>query len=151
MNEPPPAQALWIARSAAEGRSGFSDLGYFSLRHLADFSSEEVYWLTRLKSNCVLYDKEGKRFSLVEFLKKQHSDKIDLPILLGSEEKLPCRLIAVRLPEEIANQRRRKIRTDAREKGRTPSKRRLAAEGFASPKHRGPTGIFTRPMSRPKF
>ena len=115
MNEPLPSQALWIA-----------DLGYFSLKLLADFSSYDVYWLTRLKSNCVLYDREGNRSSLVEFLKKQRSDEIDLSILLGAEEKLPCRLIAVRLPEKIANQRRRKIRALAREKGTTPSKRQLA-------------------------
>jgi hypothetical protein len=115
-----------------QGRSGFSDLGYFSLTLLANFSDDGVYWLTRIKSNCVLYDKEGKRFSLVEFLKKQRADKIDLPIFLGSLEKLPCRFIAVRLPEKIANQRRRKIRTDAQKKGRTPSKRRLAKSvGFA--------------------
>ena len=115
MNEPLPAHALWIA-----------DLGYFSLKLLADFSSEEVYWLTRLKSNCVLYDKEDKRFSLVEFLSKQRADRIDSPILLGNEERLPCRLLAIRVPEEVANQRRRKIRADARKKGRTPSKRQLA-------------------------
>ena len=66
------------------------------------------------------------RSSLVEFLKKQRSDEIDISILLGTKEKLPCRLIAVRLPEKIANQRRRKIRALAREKGKTPSKRQLA-------------------------
>jgi hypothetical protein len=49
MDEPLPSGALWMA-----------DLGYFSLTLLADFSSEEVYWLTRLKSNCVLYDKAAK-------------------------------------------------------------------------------------------
>jgi len=95
MNEPLPQQALWIA-----------DLGYFSLTLLADFSSHDVYWLTRLKSNCILY--EDKRFSLVEFLNKQREDKIDIPILLGAEARLPCRLLAIRLPEEIANQRKRR-------------------------------------------
>jgi hypothetical protein len=109
-----------------QGRSGFSDLGYFSLKLLADFSSKGVYWLTRLKSNCVLYDKENKRWQLVDFLNAQPADEIDQTILLGADKRLECRLIAVRLPEKIANQRRRKIRADAREKGRTPSKRRLA-------------------------
>jgi len=97
MNEPLPQQSLWMA-----------DLGYFSLTLLANFSDDGVYWLTRIKSNCVLYDQEGKRFSLVEFFKKQRADKIDLPIFLGSLEKLPCRFIAVRLPEKIANQRKRR-------------------------------------------
>ena len=115
MNEPLPAQALWIA-----------DLGYFSLTLLADFSADDVYWLTRFKSNCVLYDKEGKRWELVDFLNAQRVHFIDQTILLGSDKRLECRLIAVRLPEKIANERRRKIRADAKQKGRTPSKRQLA-------------------------
>ncbi len=69
MDEPLPSGALWIA-----------DLGYFSLTLLADFSSEEVYWLTRLKSNCVLYDKD--------------SNAVRLPAVQGNAFRafFPCRI-----------------------------------------------------------
>jgi hypothetical protein len=125
MNEPLPAQALWIALRRSRALF-FADLGYFSLTLLADFSADDTYWLTRLKSNCILYDKEGKRWELVDFLNAQRADEIDQTILLGSDKRLECRLIAARLPEKIANERRRKIRALAREKGKTPSKRQLA-------------------------
>jgi len=88
-------------------------------------SSDGVYWLTRVKSQCIIYDQEGNKYDLVDFLKKQSDNRIDQQILLGVKDKVSCRLIAVRVPEEVSNERRRKIRAYARKKGRTPSKRQL--------------------------
>lgn len=54
--------------------------------------------------------------------------KIDQAIELGASDRLRCRLIAWRVPEEIANTRRRKIRATAKRKtGREPSEAALAA------------------------
>jgi hypothetical protein len=110
----------------SKGSLRIADLGYFSLADFAQMDSEGAYWLSRVKSQCIVYDQEGNKYDLVEFLKRQSSDKIDQHILLGAKDKLPCRLLAVRVPQEVANQRRRKIRENARKKGRTPSKRQLA-------------------------
>jgi hypothetical protein len=49
-----------------------------------------------------LYDEQGNQYNLVEFLKAQDCDEIDKSILLGVNEKVPCRLLAVRVPDEIA-------------------------------------------------
>ena len=70
------------------------------------------------------------KYHLDQFLKRQSSDIIDQQILLGAKKKVPCRLIAVRVPDNVVNQRRRKIREYARDKGRTPSKKQLALAGW---------------------
>jgi len=56
---------------------------------------------------------------------KAHKDKLDMPILLGLKERMHCRMLARSLPEEVAKERRRKIRADASRRGKTPSKSQL--------------------------
>ncbi len=41
--------------------------------------------------------------------------------LIGTTHRLPCRLIAVRAPQEVADRRRQHAHEQARKKGRTPS------------------------------
>ncbi len=49
-------------------------------------------------------------------------DTIDLNCYIGATQKLPIRLVALRLSEEQANSQRRVIRRDAKRRGNTPSK-----------------------------
>ena len=44
-----------------------------------------------------------------------------MSIWVGEKERLPCRLVAYRLPDEVVANRRRKARISARKKGRQPS------------------------------
>ena len=50
----------------------------------------------------------------------------DEPLRLGLEERLPCRLLAVRAPQAVADERRRKLRAAAKREGRVPTRERLA-------------------------
>ena len=52
--------------------------------------------------------------------------EIEMSIRLGVKAQLPCRLLAQRVATEVANKRRRQIRRMAKNKGKTPSKKRLA-------------------------
>ena len=48
-----------------------------------------------------------------------------MSIELGSRERLPCRLFAFRVPDEVAARRRQRLHEDTRRKGRSPSQQRL--------------------------
>jgi hypothetical protein len=48
-----------------------------------------------------------------------------LPVRLGAKQKLPCRLLAVRVPEAVAEERRRKLHYEAGCKGQAVSQARL--------------------------
>ncbi len=58
---------------------------------------------------------------------QQDSSVIDCPVQLGVTAQRPARLIAVRVPPEVANERRRRLKADAKRRGQTLSKMRLAA------------------------
>lgn len=112
--------------SLPQGALRLADLGYFSLDDFASMNCNSVYWLTRVKSQCIVYDQQDNKYDLEQFLKTQSGDIIDQQILCGVKKKVKCRLIAVRVPNNVAIKRRRKIREYATNKGRTPSKRQLA-------------------------
>lgn len=104
------------------------DLGYFVLEVLAKLHEQGVFFLTRLKLNVKIYDEHGiKELHLVKLLKKYGS--LDLAITLGQKLKLPVRLVAIPLPEKIAQERRRKAHTN-RDRRLNPSKDHLYLMGF---------------------
>lgn len=100
---PLPAGALHLA-----------DLGYFDLDRFAALSQRQVYWLTRVQTNTRLYDEAGHLWTVPELLAAQTTDRVDLPIALGSRHCLPARLVAVRVPPAVAAQRRQRMLKKAR-------------------------------------
>jgi hypothetical protein len=103
-----------------------NDLGYFSLDAFGDIDNQEAFFLSRLKVQTVLYDADGQRLNLASFLKEQPEQSVDLPVRMGAQHRLPVRLLAIRVAEAVANERRRKLKAEARRKGQTVSKMRLA-------------------------
>lgn len=59
-------------------------------------------------------------------LARQQQESIDLPIEVGVEQRVPCRLLAQRVPPAVAAERRRRLRAEARRKGKMVSAARLA-------------------------
>jgi hypothetical protein len=110
----------------APGVLRLADLGFFDLAVLASLTAQRAHWLTRLQVGTVALDGAGQRLDLVALLRQECKRTLDLPILLGVEERLPCRLLAERVPKEVADDRRQRLRTDARRRGQTVSPRGLA-------------------------
>ena len=108
-----------------KGSLRLADLGYFSLDLFDDLNVQGVYWLSRLQIQTGILDPSGQRLDLVKYLEDQVSAEIDLPILLGVRHRIPCRLLITRVPQEVADQRRRRLREQARSRGQTVSKKRL--------------------------
>jgi Transposase DDE domain len=63
---------------------------------------------------------------LLEWLRAHAESQFEESVRIGQVEQLPCRMVVVRVPPEVADERRRKARETARRKGRTPSVRHLA-------------------------
>jgi len=85
------------------------------------------HFLSRLQFGTQVLLGEGSRVDVLRWLGTQRGPFVDQPILLGQEQRLACRLIAWRLPEEQANRRRQKLCQETRSKrGREPSVERLA-------------------------
>ncbi len=109
-----------------KGSLRISDRGYFTLSVFAAMTAAGEYFLSRAQFGThVLH--AGLAVDVLAWLAKQAGPFVDVSVLLGQEQRLPCRLIAWRLPPEQANRRRQKLREETRNKrGREPSMERLA-------------------------
>ena len=109
------------------GSRRISDLGYFDTEVFERIARQAAFWLSRLQFGTSVFSPQGTLLRLLEWLAQQAGPVVDQAILLGAERKVACRLVAWRVPEEVANRRRQKLIDEARRKsGRTPSRERLA-------------------------
>lgn len=109
------------------GSLRISDLGYFDTAVFERMGRQGAFWLSRLQFGTSVFSTLAGPVRLLSWLAEQACAVVDEPILLGAERKLACRLVAWRVPEEVANRRRQKLIEAARSKsGRTPSAERLA-------------------------
>ena len=107
------------------------DLGYFDLSRFAALDEQKVKYLSRLQHGTHVFDTDGNRLDLLSFLREQEVRLVDRKVLLGVSERLPCRLIAIRVPEEVANRRRQDAREKAKNKGRVPTAEYLELLGWS--------------------
>lgn len=101
-----------------------ADLGYFALSVLADLAAQHVFWITRIQVHTAVFH-HGERLDLCRWLGKRNVPSIDLPVEVGANERLPCRLLAVRCPEEVVRRRVAAVKKDAKRRGRTASQAQL--------------------------
>jgi hypothetical protein len=108
-----------------KGSLRITDLGYFKLEVFGQFAATGSYFLSRLDPTCLLFDEAGQPLDLLAWLQRG-SACLDQPIQLGKQHRLPVRLIALRVPHEVAEARRAKMQREARDRGQSISARRLA-------------------------
>lgn len=110
------------------GALRITDLGYVSLARLAALTARGVLALCRLPAHVVAFDAAGRRWEAAALLAKhgRGAEAVDLAVTLGVAERVPCRLVARRVPPEVAARRRRQWRQAAKREGRAVSKARLA-------------------------
>ena len=104
------------------------DLGYFVLDTFAQMQHRSIFFLSRLKNGVLIYDQSGQQeIDLVKLLKKHNP--LDCQVTVGKQTKLSVRLIALPLPDEVANQRRRKAKKN-KDRRLNPNKAHLFLMGF---------------------
>ena len=104
-----------------------ADLGYFNIPVLKKIEQSNAYFLTRIQHHTKIHV-DGVKYDLVTWLNSQEEGTVDHRIEIGLKERFPCRVIAYRVPEELANRRRQKLIKATRSKsGRQPSAGSLAA------------------------
>jgi hypothetical protein len=118
------------------GSLRIADLGYFDTEVLANIEKAGAFWLSPLLTGTNVYDLQDvknqdgtkrEKLDLFHWL-RSNGPVIDRQVWIAGC-RLPCRLIAFRLPQKVANCRRRKLRAQVRRKhgkGAVPSAERLA-------------------------
>lgn len=116
-----PAGSLYLA-----------DLGFFSLERLAAIAHQAAFFLSRFKLHTRVWTADGQRWDdVVALLDAQGTDVVDLAVWVGARRAVAGRLVAVRAPQEVVDQRRRRLRAAAKRDGRTVSAAQLAAAAWS--------------------
>jgi hypothetical protein len=99
--------SLWIA-----------DLGYWNLKWLRSVSQRGVSFLMRYKAGIVLWS-ENQRLDLLAVLPKVVGQRLELRVEVGASKQVRgVRLLAERVPDEVARQRQARIQADADDHGK---------------------------------
>ena len=115
---------------AAAGTLLVYDLGYFDVSRFAALDAQKAKFISRLQHGTGVYDTDGVQLDLMSFFRGQKVSLVDQMILLGATVRLCCRLVAIRVPQEVANRRRQEAREKAKKKGREPSAEYLELLGW---------------------
>jgi hypothetical protein len=86
-----------------------ADLGYFSVNTFSEIEEKKSYFLSRYFKNTHLYNvNTNGLIHLREHLIQAPTETVEFPVHLG-QIKFPCRLVAMKLPEEAYQQRLKNI------------------------------------------
>jgi hypothetical protein len=111
-----------------------ADLGFFALWRLCRLARRrgggKRFFVMRLQYGTGLYTRSGHRIELRGILPQEEREAKEIGVLLGKQAKLPVRLLMVRVSEEVAEQRRKRIREAAQDQGRQPSEDVLYLAGW---------------------
>jgi hypothetical protein len=118
---------------ARPGSLNLMDLGHFNLSHFKAMDDQKAYFLSRYKHGTSLLTPQGDKIDLLALLQEDCPSQLDQPVLLGQQKhhQIPCRLVAFRLKQEVADQRRRKAKAAAKRRGQTVSPTTLALLDWA--------------------
>jgi len=108
------------------GSLNIADLGFFNLSHFAQIEQGQAYYLGRYQSGTCLFEPDGRTIDLLHLLRHHPEPVLDQNVLLGKKQRLACRLVAFRLPQAVADQRRYRAKQAAKRRGQTISPTTLA-------------------------
>jgi hypothetical protein len=107
------------------------DMGYYKAEWFQRMDDAGVFYLSRLKPEVKIPREDGgPPMGLDEFLRGVRGPVFDKTIRVGAGRGYNTRLVAVRVPEEVAAERRRKLHEEARKRKKTPGALRLALAGW---------------------
>ena len=138
------------------GSLRLADLGYFSLKTLEKLSEANVFWITRLKVRCSLFDATGEPFCLQKWLKTNTADTFETDITIGKTTRLKARLVAQKLSEQETQKTPQRYQAPCKTekyhafKGTTPTRRMEYLYHKCRSRYTHPrtnNGYRTRPMA----
>jgi hypothetical protein len=109
-----------------EGGVYLADNGYFGLEWLQAHASEGRYALMRPRANTAFFDLSGKRLDLLSIGPKEVGATLDRSVKIGGKVRWQGRLIMIRVPEEVAELRRERIKRTAQRHSREADPQHLA-------------------------
>jgi hypothetical protein len=103
------------------------DMGYYKAELFGKMDAKGVFYLSRLKPEVKIPQEDDQLSAgLDEFLRGVRAPIFDKTIRVGAQRDFVTRVVAVRVPEKVAAERRRKLHAEANRRNKTPSALKLA-------------------------
>lgn len=123
-----------------------ADLGYWRLETINQIDQAGGYWLSRLKNTLTITTAEGKTWDILDFLQTvPEGQPVDCPVQVSLQSPTPARLLAIRVPQAVADQRRRKLRAQAKRRQQPLSHKTLALADWTILVTNVPLSLLTLP------
>jgi hypothetical protein len=118
------------AKPLPKGSLLLEDMGFLCGARLQEYVDQGVYFLTRVPYWTAFFVKSrtGKgfeRLGVARWLRRAKGSCLSRDVWVFHREKLKLRVLAVRVPDEVAEARREEVRKDAKKRGRAVSQKKL--------------------------
>jgi Transposase DDE domain len=126
--KPDQAYSPMLPDLVAKDDLALADLGFFKVETFRQYHEKGAFYLSRfLVRTTIRHAGTRELIDLGEVLRYVNGNVFELGVIMGKEKKeqTPCRLLCLRVSEQVANERRRKLLKVAKKKGRTPSQAHL--------------------------
>jgi hypothetical protein len=111
-----------------QGSLNLQDLGYFKISRFLTIINANAYFISRYKHNTNIYLEAGsstkaeksqeRPITLKELTKGMEVNEVrSKEVYIGMQERLPVRLVMQKVPKNVSDKRKRKLREDAQKKG----------------------------------
>jgi hypothetical protein len=107
------------------GSLSVKDLGYYDLERIAQRRQAGAYTLTRWQAGTHLFSLDRKHLTLRRLLPQRVGQMKEVHVLVGARQRHPMRLLLLKVPKKIGNQRRADLLADAKRRGQTVSEETL--------------------------
>lgn len=114
-------QTIDLVRS---GDLTIRDLGYFALDYFKKIVKARAFFLSRLNTKILVYQKKEDKLQELDFakvyqrMKAADIQRLDQKVYIGEKEKFPVRLIIELVPEEVVATRIQRVNKCNKKKGR---------------------------------
>lgn len=105
-----PLQTIDLPR----GSLRLADLGYFKVKVFEQLNRQGVWWVSRLPARSGIWQ-DDHVVHVADWLNQYDKDCVDQSVELTAQ-RLPCRLLAFRMPPDVAEARRKRVREAARKR-----------------------------------
>jgi hypothetical protein len=99
------------------GSLRLADLAYFKVAILEQLNTQQVWWVSRLPARAGIWN-EDQVVHAADWLSQFAGKSVDVAVELTAQ-RFPCRIIALPVPPQVAQERRQRVRVAA--KKRSPS------------------------------
>ena len=137
--------AATAAKGLPKGALLLEDMGFLAGDRLQDYVDQGVYVLTRVPAWTAFFERKGtgyRRLDLLKWLRGLEGNGGQREVYVFHGQKVRLRLLAVRVPPEVARQRRERVRREARERGRPVSQKKLDLCEWAVLATNAPEGLI---------